>query len=304
MKQIHKEYDRPFLLEPTKLTRLINTIHERLGDHPYTTAHDHFEVFLSGNRHEELSSIDAVLALENSRKQKIQRLLITSSALARGASRPEHEIQVDFAGNTTDPNKGNRNVKVVAVSVRSDVAGWASRALSEVEEQVERTWQRHFQPILVLIILLLCVLIAFISHFVPLNTKISLSRDSLRDSDWDRLEMILNQNRTMTDEEVREMFTREYRNILEDQRPKQLPQQGRTRQLFLIGVPFLIVMTCGFALLLTCYPKTAFLWGDEKERHASMLQRRKLLWAIIIGVMIIGVGSKFWSTSLDSLLPP
>ena len=31
MKQIRKEYDRPFLLEPTKLTRLMNSIHERLS---------------------------------------------------------------------------------------------------------------------------------------------------------------------------------------------------------------------------------------------------------------------------------
>ncbi len=80
MMQVHKEYTRAFLLEPTKLTRLLDTIHERLGDHQCSTTHDHFEVFLSGKRREELTSVDAVLALPNSLKQRIIRLVITCSA--------------------------------------------------------------------------------------------------------------------------------------------------------------------------------------------------------------------------------
>jgi len=47
-----------------------------------------------------------------------------------------------------------------------------------------------------------------------------------------------------------------------------------------------------------------FLWGDETERYTNLLQRRNRLWTIIIGVTLIGVGAKFFSTSLDSLLPP
>jgi hypothetical protein len=304
MKQIHKEYDRPFALEPTKLTRLMDNLHERLRDHGNAQPQDRFKIFLSGNRQEELDSLDAVLALENSRKQKIQRLLITSSVGAEGASRPEHEIQVDFAGNATDPNKRTKNVKVVAVSVRSNLAGWASRTLSEVEEQVERTWQRHFQSTFMLVTLLICVFIVLISQFVSFNSRNLAQQQWLSGADLDRLEQILDQNRTMTDEEVREIETREFKNILEDQRPKQLPQKGRTRQIIFIGIPFLTVIGCGFTLLLTCYPKTVFLWGDETERYASMLQRRNRLWTIIIGVMVIGVASKFFSASLDSLLPP
>ena len=37
MKQIDKEYGRPFLIEATKLTRLVDKIHERLGEHQHTT---------------------------------------------------------------------------------------------------------------------------------------------------------------------------------------------------------------------------------------------------------------------------
>ena len=56
MKQIHKDYERPFLLEKTKLDRLMDIIHCRLGEHQDTTKRDDFEVFLSGQRREEMTS--------------------------------------------------------------------------------------------------------------------------------------------------------------------------------------------------------------------------------------------------------
>jgi hypothetical protein len=56
MKHIHNEYQQPFLLEPTKLNRLVGKIHERLADHPNSTLYDRFEVFLSGSRREEMTN--------------------------------------------------------------------------------------------------------------------------------------------------------------------------------------------------------------------------------------------------------
>jgi hypothetical protein len=50
MKQIHKDYERAFLLEKTKLDRVMDIIHSLLGEHHNTTKHDHFEVSLSGQR--------------------------------------------------------------------------------------------------------------------------------------------------------------------------------------------------------------------------------------------------------------
>ena len=46
MKQIQKDYVRPFLLEKTKLDRLLDIIHGLLNEHGNTTKHDDFEVFL------------------------------------------------------------------------------------------------------------------------------------------------------------------------------------------------------------------------------------------------------------------
>ena len=36
-----------------------------------------------------------------------------------------------------------------------------------------------------------------------------------------------------------------------------------------------------------------FLWGDEVERYNKMLQTRRIVWNIIIGVIVVGVLSNF-----------
>jgi hypothetical protein len=107
MKQVYKEYTRAFLLEPTKLTRIIDKIHERLADQQNVTTRDHFEVFLKGDRREEMTTLDEVLALENSRKHKIKRLVVASFASTPGAARPEHEVQVDFGSPTASSGSTN-----------------------------------------------------------------------------------------------------------------------------------------------------------------------------------------------------
>jgi len=314
MKQIHKEYVHPFLLEPTKLTRLIDKIHDRLAEHEPTMNRDSFEVFLSGNRREEMTSVDEVLALENSRTQKIQRLLISCSAGRKVAARLDDEVEVDFGGKMTSTTSNTTvittsNTTVIAIRIRSDAAGWASSTLSELEEQVERTRLYHIPQILTLAGLLfgalVGVLLLLASQFIAIqpSDENAIRRMWLHDSDLDRVDQILSQGRTITEGEMREIATRQLRNIREDQRPKQLPQKGRARQIVSLVIPLVIVLACGLALLLTCYPRAVFLWGDEVERHSKTLHRRKTLWAIIIGVMLIGLLSNLLTAGVVAWLP-
>jgi len=126
----------------------------------------------------------------------------------------------------------------------------------------------------------------------------------LRDHDLDRVDQILSQGRPINDEEMRDITTRQLRNVLADLRPKQSPQTGRTGQILVIVIPLVVVVVLGFILLSTCYPTAVFLWGDEEERYASIVNRRKYLWGIIISVTFIGVLSKFFATGVSSWLPP
>jgi hypothetical protein len=97
MKVIRKEYQQPFQLEPTKLTRIVDTIHERLAQHPISIVHDHFAVFLAGNQQEEMTTLDEVFGLDNSLRRKILRLVVRcTGSTPHDAVRPEHEVEVDF----------------------------------------------------------------------------------------------------------------------------------------------------------------------------------------------------------------
>lgn len=303
MKQVHKEYQRPFLLEPTKLSRLVDRIHERLADHQSTTRHEEFEVFLSGNRREEIATLEQVLELENSRKRKIERLVIVSSATASGSTRPDHEIQVDFGAPKTISASVLDAKRVVAISVRSDSPGWAGRALSEVEEQVERTWLGAAHPPVALYGLLVVVLVFLLLQVFSIESVPTSAFMWLKDSDLQRIETMLGQQPTLTDENVRELVTIQLRNVLDAQRPKRTFQPSQARRMLFIVLPTLVLLACIVILLTTCYPSTVFLWGDEVDRYANVLQRRKMIWGIIIGVTVIGVSSKFLFEGISSWFP-
>jgi hypothetical protein len=295
MKQIHKNYERPFLLEKTKLDRILDVIHGRLGEHQDTTKRDDFEVFLSGQRREEMTSVDDVLKLDNSRKSKIQRLLITCRASTEGETRPEHEIQVDFDAR----NISNSKTKVT-VSVKSDDAGWSDRALSEVEEQVERTSLEDGPSRVVMACLFFGVVGILV--FLLLSSFAALGSGHgdtmwLRVRDVDRVEQILKQQRTITDEEMREIETRQLRNFVEAY--KQSQPSGWTSQKAYVAVPLLAVLGCVLYLAGRCYPSAVFLWGDVVERHTKMLRTRRILWNIIIALVIGGL-SKFLYSGLVS----
>jgi hypothetical protein len=293
MKRIQKDYARPFLLEKTKLDRLLDIIHGLLNEHDNTTEHDDFEVFLSGQRREETTSIDEVLKLDNSRKSKIQRLLITCSASTEQATRPEHEIQVDFDGN---PGK----TKII-VTIRSDDPGWSDRALSEVEEQVERTSLQD-APHRIALFLLLVPIAAFLILLLlsSLHSSFALGQADimwLREGNVDRIQQILKQNRTITDEEMREIVSMQLRNVLNTDRKSESNGWSIRRRVFL-GIQLLILLICAGYLLVRSYQSAVFLWGDEVERYNKTLQTRRAVWGIIIGVIIVGVLSNLLYTGL------
>jgi hypothetical protein len=300
---LRKEYDRAFLLEPTKLTRLVDTIHERLDVQPTVMVVDHFEAFLAGSRSQEMAKIEEVLALDNSHKRKIGRLVITCSTSTANTARPDHEVQVDFAGPANKQASPGTITRVVAISVRGDPAGWANRTLSEVEEQVERTWQRSYAgPVGTLVALLGVVLILLLGQFFTIRAVPQSQTMWLRSGDLDRIEAIVGQQRTITDQELREVATMQLRNVLDAERPNRQLQTRSNRRLLFVVVPLLFLLGCTLVLLLTCYPKAVFLWGDEADRYASLLQRRKLVWGLIAAIAGTGFLSKFLYEGVASWL--
>jgi hypothetical protein len=251
---------------------------------------------LSGQRREEITSVEEVLELDNSPKSKIHRLLITCSASTDGAARPENEIQVDFDGRIVNKTK-------VIVSVRSENAGWCDRALSSVEEQIERTPLRDTSHRVALIGIAVSVIFFLLFLLLSsLSASNAVYGDAdvmwLRTTNMDRVEQILNQGRTITDEEMLEINTMQLRNLLEDIRKAQ--PSGWNRQKTYIGVPLLIVLGCAVYLLIACYPTAVFLWGDEIERYNKMILTRRIVWGFITGGIGFGLLSKLLYAGLVS----
>ena len=207
MKQVNKEYAQPFLLEPTKLSRIVDTIHGSLEGIPVATVHDSFELFLAGSRREEVGTVEAVLAVDNSRKHKIERLVILCSAYTPGTTKPDREIQVDFGGPSSFQSNPGVAAKVVSIRVRGEAGGWSSRALSEIEEQVERTWLHRVRPVGLLIGFLVAVLIALMFQFVSIASPLPYGAWWLNHSDLDRLEVMLKQHAVLTDDDLRDIET-------------------------------------------------------------------------------------------------
>jgi hypothetical protein len=292
---VQKEYQKSFLVEPSKLGRLIDKIHERLRQNQNATLQDMFQVFFTGDRREDMTELDDVLALDNSRKKKIKRLAITCSS-SLGAARSDKEVQVDFA-RPKPTATGTTNI--VAVSVRSDNVAWANSTFAEVEEQVERYWLYNERPILVLLVLLLVALILIASQIAPPGLSLS---SQLTSTDLDRIEAMLAQRPTLTDEDLREVSTMQWRNILDARRAMRSPQEYWTRRTLFWALPLSVVVVC-IVILLTTYPGAVFLWGDEVKRYESAQQRRKAIWGIIIGITLLGVSASFFSAAILSWLP-
>jgi hypothetical protein len=145
-------------------------------------------------------------------------------------------------------------------------------------------------------------LLLLASRFVSLRTPLG-SGWWLNASDIDRIETMLAQRPTLTDEELREISTMQLRNVLAARRATRQTQENQTRRTLFLVVPLSVVVICIVVLLGTCYPSAVFLWGDEVQRYASTVQRRKVMWGIIIGVTVVGVSSRFFFEDVASWIP-
>jgi len=256
---------------------------------------------------EEAATLEEVLKLENSRQHTIVRLVITSSASTQGEHRPEHEVQVDFDSKAVSRSSTGQTSKEpkILIIVRSDSPGWASRTLSDVEEQVERT---RFEDIgqrgalVAIVVLLLLLLLALVGGpFLP-SSPTSERTMWLREADIDRLEEMLSPGAVLTEEQVREITTMQLRNVLNDERPKVHLKVRSWKEISFVFIPLVAIVASAMYLLLVCYPKALFLWGDAAGRYETLKQTRTLLWSIIIGTVFVAVLTNVFKEGLTSWL--
>jgi hypothetical protein len=125
----------------------------------------------------------------------------------------------------------------------------------------------------------------------------------LSSSDIDRIKAMLKEHPALTDEQLREVSTMQLRNAIGFPKQHTSVQANEVARALFLVVPLSVVVAGIIVLLKTCYPSAVFLWGDEVDRYSNVVQRRKIVWNIIIGIAVVGVLSKLLYEGLSLWLP-
>jgi hypothetical protein len=290
------EYTFPFKLDETKLTAIVDTAHEYLGDAQYTLLPDRFEVIFSEVDREELSSLDTVLALDNSSSRKVQRVVMTSASVPQASNTLGREIEIDL-GQKKRNSSGSRST-IIAINIQGDDATWARHALSAVEQQIERTSQRYTVGLVWLILFVAAFGTLFFSLEPSMRPPPTVDSYTmwLTSSDLGRVQQMLAKDDVLSEQDFKEVLTMQLRNVAGEQTEQQISPKAKLK-FYLISGGCLFVLGCAVLLLAVCYPHAVFYWGDGKDRYESLLTMRNVIWNIIRSVTIVAViGSIFAST--------
>jgi hypothetical protein len=286
MPAIYRARTDPFVLDSSKLTRLMNVIKEALAPLADPRA-DSFLLFLSDYRHVDLDALDHVLALDNSTRARVQRLSILCGAGHNTDGSPRNAITLAFEGT-------NRPRHMIRISVEGESTKWVSNTFSVVEEQVERTFNSSFWARMiadpkahVIMVALAGLTLGLLTVGIPYLLESQLWKSMWLTSD-DLRELSQTPGILLGDGSVlpSELLKRQLVNLAaeQDRSRFQLFQDWRV---YVVLLPFFI-MAGSLVYLTRLYPPAVFLWGDAEEWYRGIQRRRDILWNVVIGSLLLG----------------
>jgi hypothetical protein len=292
MKREQKNYiGKRFELEPTKLTKLVQVMHEKLagpGDQS-----DSYVVYMVGAKPVERQTLAEVLALDNSKKHRIVRLRIHSECSAPNGTSPRSEIDVDF-GATFKTESGSQTG--VSIEVAGESGGWTADTLSEIEQQVERSWVQHGPPMAFILLIILAPLIIILLSTMEPRFEINQTASGLATSMWLTPEDIspyadkLSRREALTEDEQRQILSRQVANVNAlykhyDQIDRGPPVRTTVKSLLAVAA----IAVVGLVLIIRGYPAAVFLWGDEESRQKTRERVRARLWPVLLAISLLPV---------------
>jgi hypothetical protein len=302
MKREQKDYiGHRFEVEPTKLTKLVQVMHEKLAG-PVDQS-DSYVVYMAGDHKAELQTLDGVLALDNSAKHRIVRLRIHSECRASNGTLPQSEIDVDFGATF---KTGSGSSQGVSIEVAGESGAWVTDTLSEVEQQVERSWVQHTYPIVFIALILFASLFTILLSILgPSYETNQIARDLsitmwLTPKDISPYAEKLSRAETLSEDEQRQILSKQVANV--DTLFKHYDKIER-ESLWPVGKSLLavaVIAAVGIALLIRGHPAAVFLWGDEKSRQETRERTKRVLWALLLAISLIPVIVQLFLPSLLS----
>lgn len=301
-KKISNSYRGAFALNKSKLVRVIDVIEKNFQK---VTEGDLTKTFLTkfnNGKEATLRTIDEVFNLDNGIKNKVTELKIT---YRKGGS----NLHVHF--------DGDREVPVINVSVEGETLQWSNESFAEIEEQTERTresgWIYDLKSsketsefgFITMLIVTLAVIISFLT--IPSNLKRSSNEEIAKESLLNKIDSI-----KTTEEKIDFIFEATNQIILEGYKPKQefsidtllndFFNLFSNWKMFLVIIPLLLTIGILYYIIKNCYWLYGFIWGDIEEEFEKIVERRKTLWNILFGSLILGILSNLFVFGLSGLL--
>lgn len=280
----------PFVLDEAKLTDL----HDRIvssfeGQQPHLA----YSVVMKGDRRTEERSLQNVLKVRNTARERVLRLIIRASTPLEVGTTPDQQriVEVDFGAERR--TRENNLLTGISIDVTGESAIWRTRTLSDVAHEVERTKAPHGPP-KVALIAILCITLA-LSLFSVISTMTIQDPDSLATRMWLTPTQINHYSKKistgpLTIDDQRQLLSDQIRNLSSAQGGR-LP---KGKQLAMIGLPLLLIFMVGTTLMSLCYRHVVFLWGDERDRQTFRDNSRRILWALVIGLAVTPLVTRFY----------
>jgi hypothetical protein len=267
---------------------------------------DSYVVYMPGERPAERQTLEEVLALDNSKKHRIVRLRIHSECRAPGGTSPRSEIDVDF-GAIFKTGAGSSQTGV-SIEVAGESGGWVANALSEIEQQVERSWVQHGPPMVSIIVIIVASLVTILMSIVEPRYETNRTALGLATSMWLTREDVspyaekLSRGEALSEDEQRQILSRQVANVNTlfkhyDQIDRGPPVRSTVGSLLAVAA----IAAVGLVLFIRGYPAAVFLWGDEKSRQETRERVKRLLWPILLTISLIPVVVQLFLPNLLSV---
>lgn len=298
--KIVKRYRKAFVAETSKLTRLMSVIGEKMTAIALPVR-QRFEAHLLTGKTFETESLDHIFQLDNSRRNRITRLVVNVTAIEINPKR-EYFVAVDFDG---------RSPADVTLTVQSTDARWATETVSLLEEQVERTFQPGLMHKLsglnrFSMFLLPVPVFSALAPLIGLSIRRSARSETmwLSAEDLSSLQNVIQKNQNLSSEQQAEILTRQVRNLIAEQNSSALPAVFHDWRMLFVAVPILVAAGAFAYLVSRCYPFAVFSWGDADEWYQGLVSRRKTIWSMLIGSLFIGIIANLFVFGISIFVHP
>ena len=282
-----KSWRSRFVLDESKLTRIHDVLVKRF---PSNAVSFSFVLTSKNGTTAKLANVREVLNMDNRVRNPVRSIVISAEAIADS----ELQARLEYK-EWRDSN--DRREKNVELDVRGQDAAVVSEVFAAVEEQIDRTIESSLPQFVafafvVIVSVLLILLVLPHTSTAPMGQRLYLSD----------IQELSEASKSVTDEasQIAFLFDLHRREIEFQRRTSTASGTFTLRDLALVA-PALVVLILFLYLLLACYPRAVFSWGDFATHYARIIDRRKTIWnviyvAIALGLVVNLAAARIWDS--------